>query len=469
MLEGDAGIGKSTLWLAGVEAAREQGLRLLVARPAEAEQGLAHAALGDLFEDVLDEVLPTLSAPRRHALEVALLLDETVEQPVDPRTLGVAVRTALQALAEQTRVVLAVDDVQWLDASTASALAFALRRIATDHVLLLLARRRVDGGQPSELERAFEAERVRRLPVGPLSVGALHGLLRDRLGRSFPRQTLLRIHEASSGNPFFALELARAVGPDVDPLRPLHVPETLEDLVRVRLAGLPAPTREALELVSALGAPSVSLLERAGVASDALEAAVAAHVIERDDGIVRFTHPLLSSVLYQGLASGEQRRSLHGRLAAIVDDPLARARHLALATDGPNAHVAAVLDDAATRAADRGAPAVAAELGEHALRLTPPGSPAIVIVARWRRRAPTAPPASGHAPGAWSSTSSHRLLQARRAPRRCCSWPSSRASRSPSRCSRKRFATRSRARRCRRSSTPGSPGRAVSRRASRGA
>ena len=371
VLEGEAGIGKTTLWLAGVEAARERGLQVLTARPAEAECGLAHVVLGDLFEGVLDEVLPALSAPRRRALEAALLVDETSKQPVDPRTLGVAVRTALQALAERTPVVLAVDDIQWLDASSASALAFALRRMEADRVLLLLARRLVEGPQPSELERALEAENVRRLPIGPLSVGALHRLLGDRLGRTFARQTLLRIHEASGGNPFFALELARALGPDVDPLQPLPVPETLEELVRARLADLSASARDALTLASALGAPSVSLLERAGIAPDALEAAVAAHVIERHDGSIRFTHPLLSSVLYQSV-SGEERRRLHQRLAAIVDDPLVRARHLALATIGPDAGVAGVLDEAATRAVARGAPAVAAELGEHALRLTPP-------------------------------------------------------------------------------------------------
>jgi DNA-binding CsgD family transcriptional regulator len=372
VLEGEAGIGKSTLWLAGVEAARERGLRVLSSRPAEAERGLAHVVLSDLFEGVLDEVLPALSAPRRHALEVALLLDEASEQPVDPRTLGVAVRTALQALAERTPVVLAVDDVQWLDPSSASALAFALRRMAADRVLLLLARRLVEGAQPSELERVLEAESVQRLPVGPLSVGALHRFLRDRLGRPFARQTLLRIHETSGGNPFFALELARALGSDVDPLQPLPVPETLEELVRTRLADLPAPTREALELASALGAPSEAILERAGIETEALEAAVGAQIIERENGTIRFTHPLLSSVLYQGLASGEERRSLHGRLAAIIDDPLVRARHLALATDTTDAAVAGGLDEAATLAAGRGAAAVAAELGEHALRLTPP-------------------------------------------------------------------------------------------------
>src|SRR5829696_5588716 len=98
VLVGDAGIGKSTLWLAGVDAARAKGVRVLAARPAEAERGLAHAGLGDLFEGVLDDVLPALSAPRRRALEIALLIEAgTVSS--DPRTLGVAVRSALELLA----------------------------------------------------------------------------------------------------------------------------------------------------------------------------------------------------------------------------------------------------------------------------------------------------------------------------------------------------------------------------------
>ena len=94
-----------------------------------------------------------------------------------------------------------------------------------------------------------------------------------------------------------------------------------------------------------MGTPSESLLERAGVAAEALEPALAAHVIERENGTIRFTHPLLSSVLYQDL--GEERRGVHERIAGIVDDPLLRARHLALSTESPDAGVAAVLDDAA--------------------------------------------------------------------------------------------------------------------------
>jgi DNA-binding CsgD family transcriptional regulator len=369
VLEGDAGIGKSTLWLAGVEHARTRGLRILSSRPAEAERNLGHAGLGDLLEDVLDDVLPTLSAPRRRALEVALLREEAAADSVDPRALGIATRSTLQLLAEDKPVLVAIDDLQWFDVSSARALAFALRRLAADDVLLLLARRLVGRAQPSELEQALGAESVQRVPLGPLSVGALHRLLRDRLGRAFARQTLLRIHERSGGNPFFALELARVLDADIDPLQPFPVPETLEELVRARISGLPASTRRALELASALGTTSESLLERAGVTAGALDPAVVGNVIERENGTIRFTHPLLSSVLYQGL--GKERLSVHGRLAGIVEDPLLRARHLALSRDTPDASVAAVLDDAARLAADRGAAAVAAELAEQALRLTP--------------------------------------------------------------------------------------------------
>src|SRR4051794_9678761 len=361
VLEGEPGVGKSTLWRAGVKTARERGFVVLIACPAEAERGLAHVGLGDLFDGVLDDVIGELTPPRRRALEVALLRGDASGDAADSRALAVALRDVLHALSKRKPVVVAIDDVQWLDASSASALAFALRRLEGT-VRLLFARRL----ERSELERSFECERLR---IGALSVGALHRLLRDRLDRPFARQTLLRIHERSGGNPFFALELARVVDEDLDPLEPLPVPETLEKLVRTRLAGLPARTRDALALAAALGTPSESLLERAGVAPPVLDPAIPEQVVERDRGAIRFAHPLLASVLYNDL--GAQRRLVHERIAGIVQDPVMRGRHLALATEKPDAVVAAALDDAATIAAGRGASASAAELAELALRLTP--------------------------------------------------------------------------------------------------
>jgi DNA-binding CsgD family transcriptional regulator len=374
VLEGEAGIGKSTLWLAGVEHARERGLRVVSSRPAESEYGLAYAGLGDMFDGVLDDVLPSLPSPRRRALEIAMLRrDEPAGETIDPRALATATRSALELLALDTPVVIAIDDVQWLDDASARALAFALRRLRAANTLVLLTRRTGIDALPWDIEQTFDAERVERLRVGPLSVGAIQTLLQARVGHTLPRPLLLRLHETSGGNPFYALELARAVVADrleLDSSDPLPVPESLERVVGDRLAKLSRATREALAIVSAAGRLSPARLRAAGVTDAALAPAFAARVTEYVDGVVRFAHPLLASALYRELTP-EQRRRAHRSLAEIGDDELARARHLGLATTEPDAGVAAALDGTVAIAASRGASVAAAELAEHALRLTP--------------------------------------------------------------------------------------------------
>jgi DNA-binding CsgD family transcriptional regulator len=369
VLEGEAGIGKSTLWLEGVTLARARGLRVLSSRPAEAERNLVHVGLGDLLEEVLDEALPTLAAPRRSALNVAMLRDPGSGAPVDHRAVALAVRDVLQGLAQHEPILVAVDDVQWLDASSSGALAFALRRLPTSPVLVLLARRPSDDPQSQAVEAALPSDDVLRIPVGPLSVGAVHRLLLDRLGTSFGRQTLLRIQEQSRGNPFFAMELARVLGTDHIPSEPFPVPKSLEDLLGARVAGLPGPTLRALSFVAVFGSLSDSMLRRAGIDPLAVQPAVAAHVVERIEETIRFTHPLLASVVHRDL--GDSRWRVHAEVAHLCEDPLVRARHLALSKDRPNAEVASALDEAVVRARERGAVAAAAELAEHALRLTP--------------------------------------------------------------------------------------------------
>ena len=162
------------------------------------------------------------------------------------------------------------------------------------------------------LEDALDADAVERLRVGPLSIGAIHTLLQRRLGRPFARPTLRRLHEISGGNPFYALELARGLdsaGATVDSLEPFPVPETLERLVGARLAGLEGTTHEALLLVAAHGRPSPALLGAAGISPNALEPAFAAQVVELSTDAVRFTHPLLASVLYQECGRRRAARS----------------------------------------------------------------------------------------------------------------------------------------------------------------
>ena len=150
------------------------------------------------------------------------------------------------------------------------------------------------------------------------------------------RPTLLRLHEASGGNPFYALELARALGEEGavrDPTLPLPVPARLEELVSARLAGFTGVTREALVLASAHARLTVPELGDLGIERSALDPALAENVIELERDTVRFTHPLLASVLYQGL-SAEERQRTHGRLAEFAGRP-GRARSAPRPVDGP--------------------------------------------------------------------------------------------------------------------------------------
>jgi hypothetical protein len=372
ILEGEIGIGKTTLWKAGVAAAQRQSLQVLTARPAEAERTLGYAALGDLLESVLEELLPALPRPRRRALEVALLLAEPEGQRPDARAIGVAVLASLRALAERKRVLLAVDDVQWMDASSAATVEFALRRVGGYPVLTLLTRRLGEEGPAPE--RALPPESVTRRELGALTLGAIHQLLLGQLGRAFTRPTLLRIHETSGGNPFLALELARALARTDTPLapgEPLPVPETLEALVRDRLDALPERARSVLVAAAALADPKVQRLQSGWPdAAESLETARRADVITIEGDRVRFTHPLLASVLLEQ-APADRRRGLHARLAELVEDPVEHARHLALAADIPDPVIAERLDRAAATARAGGALLAAADLGELAVRATP--------------------------------------------------------------------------------------------------
>jgi DNA-binding CsgD family transcriptional regulator len=374
VLDGDAGIGKSTLWLAGVEAARGRSLRVLTSRPAETEQSLAHVVLGDLFGEVGSDVIDALPAPRRRALEAALLREEP-DHPVDPRALGVAIHTLLSVVAQEGPLVLAIDDDQWMDASSAATLEFALRRSLDLPIVLLLARR-TDTSPTIALEHVMDPGQVELLHIGPLSVGAIQLLLARQTASTFPRLVLVRLHEASGGNPFYALELARvrAESPSRDVGEPWAMPPTLERLVAGRLDRLDVSTRVPLLLVAAAGRLPIDLLSALGIAPEALGPARAANVIDIHAGTIRFTHPLLASGLYDA-AKAEERRSAHRHLATVLDDPLERAQHLALGTEGQDESIAQLLDAAALEARVRGMAMAGAELAEHAARLTPSDAP----------------------------------------------------------------------------------------------
>lgn len=374
VVEGEPGIGKTTVWRLGVESARDAGYRVLACAPAEAESALSFAALRDLVEPVLETILPRLPAPQRRALEVALLLSEPADRPPESAAIAAAFTGAVRALADSGPVLLAVDDVQWLDHPTASVIGFAARRLGDAPVAILAAQRRLPAGSSLlGLEEALGADRVARIRLGGLSAGALHYVLQTRLGRSFPRPVLLKLHAASAGNPLHALELAGVIedrGGTVSLADELPLPRSIEEAFARRLDTLPAATRDAL-LVLALdpNATDERLGRVLGTPSE-LEPALAAGIVARDDERLRLTHPLLATAVVQA-ADPSQRRSFHRLLALQAPDSEERARHLALAAERPDAEAAEALEEAAVGARLRGAPSTALGFLEQALRLIP--------------------------------------------------------------------------------------------------
>jgi DNA-binding CsgD family transcriptional regulator len=376
VLRGEAGIGKTTVWRAIVSAAAETGFGALTSRPAESETQLSYAGLRDLFEPLTETQLGQLPSPQRRALEVALLRAEAGGAPPDQAAIAYASLGALRAAAGERPVLVAVDDVQWLDAPSSYALRFAARRLRDEPVGLLVAVREASPDPPQpELGAWLPEERTRKITLGPLTLGALHRLLLSRLGVALPRPVLRRLHESTQGNPLFALEMARAVVKRDEPVvpgEPLPVPGELRELLRHRLDALPTASFETLLLAAALSQPTLPLLEDAAGADarSLLEAAAASELIELEGSQVRFRHPLFASAVY-AKADLTGRRAAHRRLADVVSDPEERARHLALSTQEPDRQIAVELDVAARLARARGAPQAAAELSEHAFGLTP--------------------------------------------------------------------------------------------------
>ena len=293
-------------------------------------------------------------------------------QPPSPLAISLAAVAAVRALAEASPVLLAADDLPWLDKPSARVLDFLVRRVG-DVRLGFLAAIRTTAEAPDGPHIEF-AGPVERLEIGPLDIDAIDALLRRDLDLALPRPDLAWVHRESRGNAFVALELGRALRRSG--ARPgLEVPSLATDstsLVQSRLAGLPEAARLPLAAVAATSQPTTaSVLDACPGAGPALDAAVDARVLEIDGPRLRFAHPLLASGAY-GRLDEEERRQLHGRLAASTADPEERARHLALATTGPDAIVAVQLDTAAAYARGRGAPEAAGELELHASRLTPP-------------------------------------------------------------------------------------------------
>ncbi|MFB1294237.1 AAA family ATPase [Mycobacterium sp. pW049] len=371
LIEGEAGIGKTTLWGSVVDRATGAGVQVLSARTAQAEHGPAHAAIADLFEKVDARVLAGLPDMQRLAADRVMLRDLTAGRPTDERVTAAALLGAVHAMCSDAPVLIAIDDVQWLDPSSVAVLAFVTRRLKGPVGVVVTERSGGEVGESAASWLQVGAAAVARVRVPPMSLGALHTMLSARLGRRFSRPAIVRIAEVSGGNPLYALELARVV--DDGPGRGQRLPETLAELVRLRVDGLSDDVRDVLLVAASVTDPTVDLLASV-IGTDAtqitamLEVAEVEGIVTIEGNRVRFTHPLLAGGIYEN-AEPRRRRDFHRRLAEVKTQPELRARHLALSTTVADEATLTTLDGAADSARSRGAPAAAAELVELAIAL----------------------------------------------------------------------------------------------------
>jgi AAA ATPase domain len=361
LLAGDAGIGKSMLWSEGVRLARERSFRALAARTTRSETQVAFATLGDLLAPVLEATLPRLVPVQRRALEVALLLRESDGRPPDTHLLGLALVAVVRALARDGALLVALDDVQWIDASSAEVLRFMLRRLEGEKVG---ACSRPCGNGPSRCRsssiapsRRSSGSRSSRFPL-PRSIGCSGAgsgsTCRDRIWCACTRsrvEPVLRARARARDRQDRGLRRLRECDSAREPERPGDGP----------VARAAARVRMTLVAVAAVTTPSVTLLEplAAGLVDD-IELAERQGVVELDGDRIRFTHPLLAPACYVAMPL-HRRRRLHRRLAEPDVDLEERARHLAIAAIGADEQIAAALETAAAHARARGAAQAAAE------------------------------------------------------------------------------------------------------------
>jgi DNA-binding CsgD family transcriptional regulator len=377
VIEGEPGIGKTTLWESGLEAARQAGALIFEVRPTESEASLPFASLTDLLRPVPDEVIAQLPAPQRLALDVALARVAPGEGGPDTLTLALALLGLLRALAARGPVVLAIDDFQWVDGASRAALEFAVRRFV-DEPVCLVATIRSSPDAPADLDGLTKDRAAERLTLGPLTPDALAIAIRESLGVDLPLPIVKRIHAETNGNPFFAVEFGRSlVASGARPLagRPLPAPRSLRELLRVRMSALGDAGLEVVVVAAALARPRRAVVEAAIADESRTETGIIeaelAGILRLRDGMLVFDHPILASVAYDS-APAIQRQRLHRRLAALVPNLEERAFHLGLATTEPDPAAASELETAADLARRRGAPAAAAGLYEDARRVSPP-------------------------------------------------------------------------------------------------
>lgn len=361
---GEPGAGKTTL----LAAARAQAadFTILDCCGVEWEAELPFSALHELLRPT-EGLMDALPAPQRRALDAAFGRCE------DAVGTGFhAYAGTLSLILEATRerpVLLIVDDIQWLDALSAQAIAFVARRIAGDAVAVLGAAR--PGGRLPGLAEPID--------VTPLDRGAVAELAARELGHALPDAAIDELAAASAGNPLAVVESAAHAGDELW-LRgtglegPLPVGTLIERGFSERLDGLSTSALRAAQLVAACVDADVEVVREAlhtmELPVEALDELVSRRVLAHDGDRWRFAHPLLRSIVH-GRAFPAERREVHRALATASIEPGLVAWHRAQAAAERDERIADELGAVAEQYARVGGALAAAAAFERAAELTP--------------------------------------------------------------------------------------------------
>ncbi|MFI8192007.1 ATP-binding protein [Streptomyces sp. NPDC085946] len=371
---GEAGAGKTVLLEQAGELAAHRGLRLLRIHGAEGERNLPFAALHQWVWPLSEEVRE-LPRGARAALERALGTGSG--EAAGPYTVAAATLDLLGVVARRRPAALLIDDLHWIDASSAEVLHFVQRRLAALPVVLLATVRQ-------EALAATDTTGVRVLGIGPLGDEPARALLR-RLHPGLSDPARHRILQESAGNPLALAELPAQLRAEERSGR-LPLPERLplgERLGRMftrRVTALPASARFLLLLCALAGRDGqalslvVAAAEAAGAGTVAEDLAAAEDsgllVVDARTRHVRFRHPLVRSSLVES-ARGTELRRAHAALAEVLPEgELRRLTHRAAATVAADETLAAALDEAAARTQARGGATEAALLYARAAGLS---------------------------------------------------------------------------------------------------
>ena len=369
LISGDAGVGKTALLGVAASAAAGAGARVIWAVGTEFEADLSFAGLSQVLLPLLGEV-EGLSAAHRDALLGVLGLGGS-GATVDRLVLFSATLAMLRQAAADHPLLVVVDDAQWLDRASALALGFVGRRLAGTRVGML-------AGLRLDAEGFFDAGGLTELVVRPLDEASAAALVQA----CFPVLAVRvrqRVLAEAEGYPLALLELPaelsasqREAWQKLPPTLPLT--RRLHEVFARRVSQLPPATRQLLLLAAVEGTGDLGVLAAAGTLED-LVPAERSRLVRIDEGTrkLAFGHPLIRSAVVELSTASERHRCHHVLADLLRDQPDRRAWHLAEATTGPDAQVAALLEQSAYRILRRGDAVAAVAALTRAAQISGPG------------------------------------------------------------------------------------------------